>query len=81
MQYYFDRTNPLFLSQDASFEAVRVDVTPEFAQFVLEFQSILEDVRRMADVSGAPEDSAQQLAEYFQDRVTSTALLRGVYNA
>lgn len=67
MKAYFDRTNPVFLSPNPSFEGVEVEV-PGIVFNVLASRE--ETQRRMAeaiDNAGAPEDSAQTLADLYVD--------------
>jgi hypothetical protein len=78
MQYYFDRTAPLFLTQNPGYDAVPVAVNPDFAQFVLELEGAVEKVKDNFNNFGAPEDSAQELAELFHSYVMDSFLIRSM---
>lgn len=76
MQYYFDRTAPLFITQNPSYDAIPVTVNPDFAQFILELEGAVEQTKDNFNNFGAPEDSAQDLVNLFEDYVMSSYLFR-----
>ncbi len=76
MQYYFDRTVPLFLTTEGSFDAVPVAVDPDVAKFVTELQGIVVSMTANMAEYGSPEDSAQQLADEFLIAIQDTTLIQ-----
>jgi hypothetical protein len=68
MSYYYDRTAPLLLTDEASFDAVPVAVTPEFGAFIIGMGKILAEMEKVAETAGSPEDTAQMLSELYEQK-------------
>ena len=65
---YFDPTNPLFLTRDACFDGVPVDVDDGVMDFVEQYTTLLLTMQGRIYESGAAEDFGQGLAdEYVAD--------------
>lgn len=75
MQYYFDRTVPLFLTTEGSFDAVPVNIDEGLAGFVIELQNIVTRMTANMAEYGSPEDSAQQLADEFLLAIENTSVI------
>ena len=65
MTVYFDRELPLFLTTEAGFTAIEVDVDPRAAQFISDLNRLVKATADLIDESGAAEDYNQGLAEDF----------------
>ena len=78
MQYYFDRTVPLFLTTEGSFDAVPVQVDEDLAGFIAELQCIVSTITDRMPEYGSPEDSAQQIADVFLSQVGRTSIFVGL---
>ena len=67
MSVYFDRTLPLFLTNEASFDAVQVDVDERTVAFISDLNDLVKSINEVILVSGAPEDYNQSHAELFAE--------------
>ena len=65
MKVYFDRTLPMFLSEESTFDGHLVDIDEEVGNIVLTFGRVLKLMEEHIYNAGAPEDSAQELADTF----------------
>ncbi len=65
MTIYFDRTLPLFLTDESTFDGIAVNITGDAVQFVMDIRELQEQIAVAIDVSGAPEDYNQELADMF----------------
>ena len=81
MQYYFDRTDPLFIRREDSYNGVPIDIEPGIGEFMCELRDIFEDVRNQFNTVGAPEDSAQFLTQYLVNSLGQTTLLTAIGDA
>ncbi len=65
---YFDPTNPLYLSREATFDGVRVAISEDVLDFIENYTTLLLDMQVRIYEGGANEDFAQELAEnYIRD--------------
>ena len=78
MQYYFDRTLPMFLTTEGSFDAVPVALDDDIAGFVVELTGVVARIEANMAEYGAPEDSAQQLADELALSVWDTDFVTGL---
>jgi len=62
---YFDPTNPLFLSRDASFNGVAVKIDEDIMNFVEQYTTLLLTMQGLIYEAGAAEDYGQSLAESY----------------
>lgn len=62
MNVYFDRTAPLFIVEEPSFDAVAVEVPESTLTYVKTAAAILVKMQHAIDNAPAPEESAQNLA-------------------
>ena len=69
MKVFFDRELPLFLTTEAGFTAIEVDVELSAAQFIGRLNTLVAETRALIDESGAAEDYNQGLAERFVKRL------------
>ena len=76
MKYYFDRTTPLFIQPEPTFDGYEVQMDGDIAQFLLELRDIFESVNRKANDTGAPEDHVQEWAEELEARIKDTYYVR-----
>jgi hypothetical protein len=79
MRYYFDMTVPLYVTNEANFDAVPIDMDEDVAEFFIELRDVLRVVEEASVRHGSPEDAAQTLADLlvtnFQDMKLFTAIL------
>ncbi len=71
MRAYFDRTEPYYLAREPSFDGVEVEVSEEILNLLDNRKLTLEIIESFIEQAGAPEDSAQDLAD------TLVSLLEG----
>lgn len=69
MKIYFDRHLPLYLTPEAGFDSYPVDVPDTVAKVIAALVVALEEMRIAVDAAGAPEDSAQDLADILSTRI------------
>ena len=69
MKLYFDRTLPMFLAEDPTFDGHAVEVDDRIASLVLLLGDAISAVYLKIDLAGAPEDTAQELADGFMGYV------------
>lgn len=62
MKMYFDRTAPLYLVEEGSFDAVMVDAPESTLTYVKKVAEIIKKMEHAIDEASAPEESAQNLA-------------------
>ena len=62
---YFNPTSPLFLSRDASFDGVPVEVSDKVVDFIEDLTTLLLTMQGRIYEAGATEDYAQGLADDF----------------
>ncbi len=62
---YFDRTAPMLLTTEASFDGIEVDVPEGAALFAHDMGGLLKAMQVEIEDSGAPEDSNQALADMY----------------
>lgn len=67
MKAYFDRTEPYYLVREPSFDAVEVEVPAYVLNLLDSRKATLVQIEEAIDIAGAPEDSAQYLADLFVD--------------
>ena len=65
MSAYFDRNLPLFLTNEAGFDAVKVDIDESTVAFISDLNDLVKALNVVIDVSGAPEDYNQSHADLF----------------
>ena len=70
MKAYFDRTAPLFIVKEPSFDAIAVEVPESVIAFVEKVAGVIKDVDAAIDVASAPEESAQDLADLLTDLIS-----------
>ena len=70
MKYYYDRTAPLLIVAEPSFDAVPVEIEEGFGGFIVGLGNILQEMEQLTSTEGSPEDSGQRLAELFQDKIS-----------
>lgn len=63
MRAYYDRTQPLFLCGDASFDGVPVEAPESMVTFLRTLREIQIRLQDTADFGGAPEDIGQQFID------------------
>lgn len=71
MKAFFDRTEPYYLTREGSFDAVPVDVPEGILTMLDGRKKTLVAMEIAIELSGAPEDSAQDLTVLFVNLLTS----------
>jgi len=66
---YFDRTVPFFLVSEPSFDATPVEVDEVVIQNVNSLNLLKEQMRGLIDEASAPEESDQDLCDFFSREV------------
>jgi hypothetical protein len=69
MNIYFNRTAPLFLTAQDGFDSYPVAVPETVGKVVEAMTSALIEMEAAVYAAGAPEDSAQELADLFSTRI------------
>ncbi len=67
MRAYFDRTEPYYLSLEPTFDGVEVEVPSKVMDLIDARKRTLVLLEEAIEAAGAPEDSAQDLADLFVD--------------
>ncbi len=65
MSIYFDRTLPLFLTDEPTYNGVAVDVDVDSLQMVIDLNALVKQMAEAITETGSPEDYNQELAEMF----------------
>jgi hypothetical protein len=68
---FFDRTEPYYLSREATFDGIEVEVPENILNLLDSRKGTLVVMEDSIEESGAPEDSAQTLADLFVDLLNS----------
>jgi hypothetical protein len=68
---FFDRTAPLYITTEGGFDAYPCEVDEEVVEFVEKIAAMKAYMDAEIDRLGAPEDTAQQLADLLSHLVTS----------
>ncbi len=69
MKLYYDRTDPLRIVSEPSFDAIPVTIDPETAELIFELRAALQHLVTIEEGLGAPEDSAQEAASWFENEL------------
>lgn len=69
MRAYFDRTKPLYLAKDASFDGVPVEAPENMVLLLEELRKIEMRLRDKADFGGAPEDIGQKVIDELVSQI------------
>lgn len=69
MKAFFDRTAPYFIVEEASFDAVPVEVDPIVVENVRSLTRLYKDMEEKITNASAPEDSAQELCDFYASEV------------
>lgn len=67
MSVYFDRNLPLFLTNKAGFDAIKVDIDESTVAFISDLNDLVAVITDVIRVSGAPEDYNQSHAELYAE--------------
>lgn len=70
---YFDRTAALFLVREQTFDAYPVEVPAGIVEFTEMINALAAMILAKAEYEGAPEDSAQLLADLFVEGLRKIA--------
>ena len=65
MTIYFDRTLPMYLTSEPSYNGIAVNIDTEALQFVIDMNQLLTQMEARINESGAPEEYNQELAEQY----------------
>lgn len=65
MQVFFDRTEPFFLTAEQQFDGIAVEVPEGFLEKIQGRKATDKAIQDAILEAGAPEDSAQDLANLF----------------
>jgi hypothetical protein len=83
MKAYFDRTEPYYLCREPQFDGNPVEVPEAIFELLESRKATLVRMEEAIENAGAPEDSAQELADLFVELITGevqTALNGGYRN-
>jgi hypothetical protein len=69
MKAYFDMGLPLFLSREPRFDGYPVEVDEQVVLAVDRINALVTEVIDVADLAGAPEDTAQMLSQLLEDKM------------
>ena len=75
MSIYFDRSLPLYLTDEPTYMGVKVDVDADSLQIVMDLNALVAQIEARITDTGSPEDYNQELAETF------TAGLREIWES
>ena len=65
MKAYFDRTEPYYLTREPSFDGNEVEVDESILNILDSRKATLVQIEDAIENAGAPEESAQELADTF----------------
>ena len=65
MTIYFDRTLPLFLTDQPTYDGIAVNVDTDALQLVMDLNALVTQMKERINESGAPEEYNQELAAQF----------------